>query len=135
MKKTPREIRLGKLELEIMKAVWDRGRATVAEVQQALPADRPRAYNTILTMMRKLEAKGYLAHDLDDRTFVYRAVISRERVRHSAIADLVDRVFDGSAQLLVSGLMDYKRLSAQEAAEIRKLLDSRGGQRKGKTPE
>ena len=128
-------VRLGKLELEIMKAVWARGKATVAEAHQALSADRPRAYNTILTMMRKLEAKGCLSHATEGRTFVYRARISRENVRRDALRDLLDRVFDGSAQLLVSGLMDERKLSAAEIREIRALLDARPAGKKGKAAE
>lgn len=129
------DVRLGKLELEIMKAVWARGKATVAEVHQALSTDRPRAYNTILTMMRKLEAKGCLEHATEGRTFVYRARITQENVRRDALRDLLDRVFDGSAQLLVSGLMDERKLSAAEIEEIRALLDARPVGKKGKAAE
>jgi predicted transcriptional regulator len=126
------DVRLGKLELQIMKAVWARGKATVAEVQQMLPADRPRAYNTVLTMMRKLEAKGCLDHATEGRTFVYRARISQDNVRRGALRDLLDRVFDGSAQLLVSGLIDERRLTGAELKDIRALLDARPAAAKGK---
>lgn len=129
------DVRLGKLELEIMKAVWARGKATVAEVQSALSCERPRAYNTILTMMRKLEAKGCLAHATEGRTFVYRARITQENVRRDALRDLLDRVFDGSAQLLVSGLIDERKLSAAEVREVRALLDARPAVGKGKAAE
>ena len=124
-KMSPGEIRLGRLELEIMKAVWDSGTATVHDVQQALAPRCKRAYSTILTMMRKLEAKGYLRHELDDRTFIYRATVSSAQVRKGLLADLVDRVFDGSAQLVVSGLLDRKKLSEKELAAIRKLIENR----------
>ena len=133
--KEPRDIRLGKLELEIMKVVWDRDKATVAEVQRSLSRNPPRAYNTILTMMRKLEAKGYLAHATEDRTFIYHATISQDNVRRSVLADIVDRVFDGSAQLLVSGLVDYKKLSAREVREIRDLLGAHAARRNRKPAE
>ena len=121
----PSDIRLGKLELEIMKVVWENGQATVAEVQQGLSQRQPRAYTTILTMMRKLEAKGYLSHTNAERTFVYHAALSQEKVRRSALKDMIERVFDGSAQLLVSGLIDYKKLNARETEEIRKLINQR----------
>lgn len=120
--KRQKEIRLGKLELEIMKAVWDRSQATVHEVREALMPLRNRAYSTILTMMRKLEAKGYLRHDVDERTYVYQPTISRDEVRQSLLADLVDRVFDGSARLVVCGLMDQKKISVNELDAIRKLV-------------
>jgi BlaI family penicillinase repressor len=121
-----RDIRLGRLELDIMKAVWDRNGATVREVQEAL-SSRARAYSTILTMMRKLEAKGYLRHEERDRTFTYRAIVTRAQVRKSLLADLVDRVFDGSAELVVNGLVEHRRLSRAELDEIRKALDERRG--------
>lgn len=124
-----RDIRLGRLELDIMKAVWDRNGATVREVQEALSPRAARAYSTIITMMRKLEAKGYLKHEENDRTFIYRAIVSRAQVRKSLLADLVDRVFDGSAELVVNGLVEHKRLTRAELAEIRKTLEER---RRGK---
>jgi len=65
------DIRLGRLELQIMNVVWDRGKATVHDVKNALSRRKP-AYSTILTMMRKLEVKGYLEHEVDGRTYVYR---------------------------------------------------------------
>ena len=120
-----REIRLGRLELDIMKAVWDRNGATVREVQESLSSRPARAYSTILTMMRKLEAKGYLRHEERDRTFTYRALVTRAQVRKSLLADLVDRVFDGSAEQVVSGLIEHRRLSRAELDEIRKTLAER----------
>jgi len=122
-----REIRLGRLELDIMKAVWDREGATVRDVQEALKSRPSRAYNTILTMMRKLDAKGYLRHEERDRTFVYHAIVSRAQVRRSLLTDLVDRVFDGSAELVVNGLMEHKRLTRAELDAIRKEVAERRG--------
>ncbi len=83
MPKLPEDdIRLGKLELQIMNAVWDRHRATVQDVVDTFAGGfRKPAYNTILTMMRKLEAKGYLAHDAEGRTYVYRPVLQKREAR------------------------------------------------------
>ena len=64
-KRKDSEIRLGRVELQIMNVVWQRGKATVHDVKDALSRGRKPAYSTILTMMRKLEAKGYLEHDVD----------------------------------------------------------------------
>jgi len=79
------EIRLGKLELQIMSVVWDRGKATVHEVKDVLGKGRKPAYSTILTMMRKLEAKGYLEHTADGRTYVYHPLISRQQAEHGLV--------------------------------------------------
>jgi predicted transcriptional regulator len=127
-KKRNSEIRLGRLELQIMNVVWDRGKATVHEVKKALSHRKP-AYSTILTMMRKLEAKGYLEHDVDQRTYVYRPTISQKAVRHGIIGDILDRLFDGSASLLLNSLAEQNRISEKELIEIRKLIKEKERER------
>ena len=119
------EIRLGRLELQIMNVVWDRGKATVHDVKNALSRRKP-AYSTILTMMRKLEAKGYLKHEVDGRTYVYRPSISRQAVRHGVLGDVVERLFEGSASLLLTSLCEQNRISENELCEIRKLIEEGG---------
>jgi predicted transcriptional regulator len=119
------EIRLGKLELQIMNVVWDRGRATVHDVKNALSRRKP-AYSTILTMMRKLEAKGYLKHEVDGRTYVYLPLISQQAVRQGVLGDLVERLFEGSTSLLLTSLVEQNRISENELCEIRKLIEERG---------
>jgi len=125
MSKKPSEIRLGRLELQIMSVVWDKGTATVHDVKEALSRGRKPAYSTILTMMRKLETKGYLEHDVSERTYVYRATISRQAARHSLLGDLLERVFEGSASQLVSSLVEQNQLTEQELSEIKKLIAER----------
>ena len=119
------EIRLGRLELQIMNVVWDRGKATVHDVKNALSRRKP-AYSTILTMMRKLEAKGYLEHEVDGRTYVYRPLISQQAVRQGVLGDLVERLFEGSTSLLLTSLVEQNRISENELREIRKLIEERG---------
>jgi BlaI family penicillinase repressor len=125
MSKKPSEIRLGRLELQIMSVVWDKGSATVHDVKKALARGRKPAYSTILTMMRKLEAKGYLEHQVSDRTYVYRATISRQTARRSLLGDLLERVFEGSPSLLISSLVEQNRVTEEELREIRKLIAER----------
>ena len=119
------EIRLGRLELQIMNVVWDRGKATVHDVKNALSRRKP-AYSTILTMMRKLEVKGYLEHEVDGRTYVYRPSISQQAVRQGVLGDLVERLFEGSTSLLLTSLVEQNRISENELREIRKLIEERG---------
>jgi predicted transcriptional regulator len=119
------EIRLGRLELQIMNVVWDRGKATVHDVKNALSRRKP-AYSTILTMMRKLEVKGYLEHEVDGRTYVYRPLISQQAVRQGVLGDLVERLFEGSTSLLLTSLVEQNRISENELCEIRKLIEERG---------
>jgi len=124
-KKINSEIRLGRLEMQIMNVVWDRGEATVHDVKKALSRRKP-AYSTILTMMRKLEAKGYLKHEVDSRTYVYRPAISQQAVRQGVLGDLVERLFEGSTSLLLTSLIEQNRISENELCEIRKLIEERG---------
>jgi len=118
------DIRLGRLELQIMNVVWDRGKATVHDVKNALSRRKP-AYSTILTMMRKLEAKGYLEHEVDGRTYVYRPSISQQAVRQGVLGDLVERLFEGSTSLLLTSLVEQNRISENELCEIRKLIEEK----------
>ena len=120
------EIRLGKLELQIMNVVWEQGTATVHDVKDALSRGKTPAYTTVLTMMRNLEAKGYLEHEVDGRTFVYQPTLTRATARQSMLSELLERVFDGSPSLLVNSLMKQKRISAKELGRIRELLRERG---------
>lgn len=122
VKKESSEIRLGRLELQIMNVVWKKGKATVHDVKDVLGRGRKPAYSTILTMMRKLEAKGYLKHDVDDRTYIYRPAISQKAVRQGLLGDIIDRLFDGSASLLLNSLVEQKRVNKKELGEIRKLI-------------
>jgi len=119
------EIRLGRLELQIMNVVWHRGKATVHDVKKALSRRNP-AYSTILTMMRKLEAKGYLEHQVDGRTYVYRPSISQQAVRQGVLGDLVERLFEGSTSLLLTSLVGQNRISEKELKQIQKLIKERG---------
>ncbi len=119
------EIRLGRIEMQIMNVVWERGTATVHDVKESLGHGRKPAYSTILTMMRKLEIKGYLKHTMQDRTFIYHPAINRSEVRHTLVGDLMDRLFEGSASLLVGSLIEQKKVTGKELQAIRKLIEER----------
>ena len=119
------QIKLGRVELQIMNVIWENGTATVYEVKEALSRGRKPAYSTILTMMRKLEAKGYLEHDVHERTYVYRPAISKKVVRHSMLGDVLDRLFEGSPSLLLNSLVEQDRISEKELRKIRKLMRER----------
>lgn len=108
-----------------MNALWKLGRATVAEVAEALPAGLDLAYNTVLTTMRILEAKGYVRHSKpkEGRAFVYRALVTREQASRSAIRHLLGRFFGNSAEALVLNLLKDEALNEKERERIRKLLE------------
>jgi len=107
-----------------MDVLWERGSATVADVVEALPKDLGLAYNTVLTTMRILEDKGYLAHSKSEegRAFVYRPVVGRQEASRNAVRYLVSRFFRNSPELLVLNLLEDEELSETELQRIRQLL-------------
>jgi BlaI family transcriptional regulator, penicillinase repressor len=111
-------------ELAIMKVVWKLDKATVRDVYEALRAQRPIAYTTVMTMMRILEEKGYLKKTAVDRAYVYKPARPRQQVVGAMVRDFVDRVFDGAAGSLLLHLAKDGRLTRDERQRIKKLIDS-----------
>lgn len=110
-------------ELRLMNVLWDRGASTVNEVLEGLPPDVPLAYTTVLTTLRILEEKGYLAHEKDGRAFRYVPRVPREQARQSELRHLLGRFFENSAELLVLNLLKSKKLSSAEIKRLRKLIE------------
>jgi BlaI family penicillinase repressor len=121
--------RLGRVQWKIMQVLWQRGRANAREITEALSRTEPIAHSTVQTLLRKLEAKGAVAHDVEGRTFVFYPQVNEDKVKRGAVRDLVDRVFDSSVAELVSYLLQNERVPRQELGRIRKLIDRPG--RKG----
>jgi BlaI family penicillinase repressor len=115
-------------ELEIMKVVWRLESATVRQVYEALLEERKIAYTTVMTMMKILEKKKYLVKDEGDRAFVYRATGSQRGVIGAMVAEFVDRVFNGAAKPLMVQLVEDRRLTPKEMAEIKKLMAGEKGE-------
>jgi predicted transcriptional regulator len=115
---------LTEAELRLMDVIWDKGSATVAEVAEALPKEPGLAYNTVLTTLRILEEKGYLAHTKSEegRAFVYQPLVDRDEAGRTAVRYLVSRFFRNSPELLVLNLLQDEDLSAREIARIKGLL-------------
>ncbi len=116
---------LGKFELEIMHAVWDKGKATVQEVKDVLSEAHPAAYTTFLTMMRRIENKGFLKHEMheDGRTYVYIPLVSRDEVSASMFQDIYDRLFRGSSERLLNVLNALFRKEKMTPEDIQRLRD------------
>src|SRR5437763_16519301 len=110
-------------ELDVMSVLWDAGSATVAEVRERLSDDL--AYTTVLTVLRTLEQKGYVGHTGEGRAHRYRPLVQRAAAGRSARRRLVDKVFDGSPDLLLPQLVSDKNLSDEELRRLRKLLADR----------
>src|SRR5687768_11084667 len=110
-------------ELAIMKVVWRLEEATVRDVYEALRGQRAVAYTTVMTMMRILEAKGYLRKKQRERAHVYRPSRPRHVVVGAMVRDFLDRVFDGASRPLLMHLTEDERLSERERQALRRLID------------
>jgi predicted transcriptional regulator len=117
----PRSKTLTGQELEIMKIVWERERATVRDVYEALLEKRKVAYTTVMTMMKILEQKGYLKKSQEERAYVYRAAQPKRQVIGAMVRDFINRVFNGSAEPLLVHLVEEHHLSQKDLEEIAKL--------------
>lgn len=133
---------LGDRELEVMSVLWSDGPGTVVDVQNRLGAEL--AYNTVLTILRNLEQKGFVRHEAEGRLHRYFPAVAERAVRRGLLSRLVERVFAGSPVELVTQLVEGGRLSENELRELHQLLDSRvargpvgttrGSREKGRTP-
>ncbi|NOT02738.1 MAG: BlaI/MecI/CopY family transcriptional regulator [Phycisphaerales bacterium] len=124
------EFELGSAEFEVLRVLWEHGPITVRQVLNHLhERSRRVAYTTVLTMLTRLEQKGYVASDKSDVAYVYRAAVTRDLVTRSKARKLVDQLYDGAAGALVLHLVRNERLSADEITELQTLierLDERG---------
>lgn len=121
---------LGDRELDVMSVLWELGSGTVAEVRERLRDEL--AYTTVLTILRNLEEKGFVTHEAEGRAHRYAPAVARDTARRSAIARLVDKLFQGSPEQLVAQLVEDRALSAEELKQLQQRLEaaqSRGTRR------
>lgn len=119
---------LGERELDVMAALWEMGSGTVEEVRKRLLPDKL-AYTTVLTILRNLEAKGFVSHEEEGRAHRYAPRVAQRVAQKSALARIVRKFFDGSPEALLARLVDDHEL---DAAELRRL--ARGISARGKKP-
>ncbi len=110
-------------QLEIMQLVWNADETTVSEIWRALADQRPVARNTVLTVMDRLEKRGWLKKRSVGKTNLYRAAASRQSTLGDVVERLVDTAFAGSADSLMLALLKGRGVSEEEADRIREMLD------------
>jgi BlaI family penicillinase repressor len=118
----PKTPTLTEQELEIMKIVWAKDRATVRDVYEALLERRKIAYTTVMTMMNILEQKKYLRKSAEDRAYIYRPAKPKKQVIQGMVREFVDRVFNGSAEPLLVHLIEDRKLSNKDLDELRRMI-------------
>jgi BlaI family penicillinase repressor len=111
---------LGERELDVMTLLWQNGSGTVTEVQQALHAAL--AYTTVLTILRNLEAKGYVRREEEGRAHRYFPKVKEKAAQHRAVRRLIDTLFRGSPEALLSQLVDDHDLSPEDLKRIAERL-------------
>jgi predicted transcriptional regulator len=103
--------------------LWERARATVGDVVQSIDATPRPAYNTVLTVLRILERKGYVRHEKDGRAFAYVPLIDHTQARRRAVSHLLSRFFNNSPELLVLDLLGHEPTDAAELQRVQELID------------
>jgi predicted transcriptional regulator len=112
-------------ELRLMEVLWKKGTATVSDVVEALGAETPLAYSTVLTTLRILENKGYVRHKKDGRAFVYRPVVRRDKAQASALKHLLSRFFEDSPELLMLNLLERKQITPDQLQRLRDRIEEK----------
>jgi predicted transcriptional regulator len=111
-------------ELDILRILWERGPSTVREVHEALSAERPIGYTGVLKFLQIMAGKGSVVRNEDQRAHVYAAAEPPETTKRRVAGDLMRKVFAGSASQLVLHALRDKPASAEDIAEIRRMLDA-----------
>src|SRR4029079_8411437 len=118
-----RNSQLPSLQLAIMRVLWERGEASVADVRETLESEgRELAYTTVATMLAKREKKGQVSHRAEGKAFIYRPALGQEQVSRSMVNDLAERLFGGDVTLMGSHLLDGCELSSDELTRLKALI-------------
>jgi predicted transcriptional regulator len=117
------EVLFTERELDVMGVLWALGSGTVADVKERL-AD-PLAYTTVLTVLRTLEDKGYVGHAEEGRAYRYHPLVERDEAQESALRRLIQKLFSGSPELLLTHLVADQPMSERELKRLRQLLEDR----------
>jgi predicted transcriptional regulator len=110
-------------ELAILQILWARGPSTVREIHEVMSESKDLGYTSALKLLQIMTAKGLVTRTEDQRAHVYEAALPAEKTKQQMAADVLQRVFRGSASQLMQHALSGKRSSKKEIDEIRKLLD------------
>jgi predicted transcriptional regulator len=109
-------------ETEILRLVWQVGKATVQEVCDSLPARRKIAYATVQTLLRRLEKKGYLKHDIRGKAHVFSPAVKQEAVIKRSVGDFLERLFGGDPIPLMQYLSEHGKIGAEDIEKLKRLV-------------
>jgi BlaI family penicillinase repressor len=112
-------------ETEILRLVWELKEATVQQIRDKLPSGRSLAYNTVQTLLFRLEQKGYLKHHIQGRAHVYSPSIKRKEVIRTTVGDFLSRLFGGDPRPLVQFLAEDGKIDEEDIKKLRELIRKR----------
>jgi BlaI family transcriptional regulator, penicillinase repressor len=115
---------LSALQLELLRVLWQRGRASVAEVADALAEHRPLAHTTVATLLGRLARRGIVAAERDGRQLLYRPLLSEPDVQRTMVAGIVRSLFGGSSRALLAHLVSEHEVAGDDLQQIQSLLDA-----------
>ncbi|MEO5818207.1 MAG: BlaI/MecI/CopY family transcriptional regulator [Gemmatimonadaceae bacterium] len=115
---------LTELQIAVLRLLWDRGEASVAEIWEALYAERKLAQTTVATIVARLQRRGILTRRTRDRQFVYKTLLTEADVQHSMVSELTERLFAGDVTALVSHLLSARDMSPGDLARVREMIES-----------
>ena len=117
-------IELTELQITILRLLWARGQASVAEIWEALHAERGLAQTTVATLLTRLERRGVVARNAEQRQYLYRALVTEAEVQRSMVEELTDRLFEGDVTALVNHLLTSQEIAPGDLARLRDLIDA-----------
>jgi len=110
-------------ELEILRILWERGPSTVRKVYEELSEKKPIGYTTVLKLMQIMTTKGTVRRNEEQRAHVYEACLPAEKTKRQLAADVLQRVFDGSASELMMHALEGRKTSRKEIEQLRRILE------------
>lgn len=122
---------LTELQITILRHLWEKGEATVAEIWEALHAERGLAQTTVATLLSRLERRGIVTRRAEQRQYIYRALVTEAEVRRTMVGDLTERLFEGDVTALVNHLLTSREIAPGDLARLRAMIDKA----ESRTPE
>jgi BlaI family transcriptional regulator, penicillinase repressor len=119
------KLEIGKGQMKVLRVLWEQKRATAQEITDILNQTEPIKFSTVSTFLRTLVHKGVVGYDVEHRTFFYYPLVKEESIANHAVKDLIDHVFAGSMEGLVSFILKKKYITREELDKIQEKLDTK----------
>ena len=117
------QIELTELQIAILRLLWARGEASVADLWEALHRERGLAQTTVATLLTRLERRGVVARRAEQRQYLYRALVTEPAVQRSMVGELTERLFEGDVTALVNHLLSSQEIAPGDLARLRTMID------------